>query len=67
MITGQYIKKRLEDLPTLSTNRIPLINSNKYHTRSVTSIFEKNYNFEDASKEWCNNKIKHQNGIYSYK
>jgi len=38
----------------------------KYYTRSVTSEFEKSYNFDLASKEWNKNKIKGQNCVYQY-
>ncbi len=38
----------------------------KYYTRSVTSQFEKSYNFDLASKEWNKNKIKKKNCVYQY-
>ncbi len=38
----------------------------KYYTRSVTSQFEKSYNFDLASIEWNKNKIKKKNCVYQY-
>jgi len=36
------------------------------YTRSVTSRFEKTYDFDESSKEWCKNKIKKKLGMYAY-
>lgn len=39
----------------------------KYYTRSVTSNFEKFYDFDVASKEWNLNKNKDKYCSYAYK
>jgi hypothetical protein len=36
------------------------------YTRSVTSKFEKTYDFDESSKEWCKNKTKKKLGMYEY-
>jgi hypothetical protein len=36
------------------------------YTRSVTSRFEKTYDFDESSKEWCKNKTKKNMGMYAY-
>jgi len=50
-----------------STKQNKILKEIKYHTRSVTSQFEKFYSFDEASSEWNLNKKKEEQGSYSYK
>ena len=65
MITRQQTKK-VEIQLQQQQNAIPNVHSFRYFTRSQTSIFENNYDFNLSSKEWNKNKNKHKNGVYSY-